>query len=189
MTPRHSGELCSDPEFSRVEGIYGRPALPASKAAVTASSIAARLWTPDDIYDSISAAVVERFREDVRVERKSSKAEAKDVAEYLSVFANTQPSGGVVFIGVENDGRISGCKSISHERVQSYYKIGNYCDDARYEIKKSPVQNSSGEGDYILCIRVFYRSDKLVEMNGSTVNRRENGTPDRLAIGALAHFR
>jgi ATP-dependent DNA helicase RecG len=89
------------------------------------------LWTPDDIYETASQSVIRLFHEDNRVERKSARIEAKDLATYLSVFANTQPIGGVIFAGVEKDGAISGCKRIGHDQLQKLHRIGEHCSAAR----------------------------------------------------------
>jgi ATP-dependent DNA helicase RecG len=71
------------------------------------------LWTPDDIFGAAikdGASVLAEFPEDNRIEWKSAKYPARDLADYLSMWANTQPFGGLIAIGIESDARISGCK-------------------------------------------------------------------------------
>lgn len=81
-----------------------------------------QLWTPDDIFNSLDAETIGRFREDGRVERKRVEVSQKDLGDYVAMWANTQPSGGIVFIGVDNAGQITGCKHcddrvVSHETL------------------------------------------------------------------------
>ena len=69
-----------------------------------------QLWTPDDIFNNCDQNVVEQFKEDRRVERKRATVSQRDLADYVSMWANSNPAGGVIFIGVENNGQISCCK-------------------------------------------------------------------------------
>jgi len=79
------------------------------------------------------------------------------------MYANTQPHDGVIFIGVENDGKISGCKKLSTEQLNKIGMVRRYCPDARHEFKRVAVVNASGNDDFVIFLRVCYRDDKLVE--------------------------
>jgi hypothetical protein len=68
-----------------------------------------QLWTPDDIFLSCTEETIERFREDNRVERKPGSIKQGALADYVSMWANTQPHGGITFLGVADNGRIIGC--------------------------------------------------------------------------------
>lgn len=125
------------------------------------------LWTPDDIF---AAAVKEganallTFREDYRVEWKSARYSPKDLADYFSMWANTQPYGGIIVIGAENDGTISGCLNVGSDKISDFEQVGPaQCPDARFEIRRIPCTRADGNSDFLLVIRVFYRPDKLVE--------------------------
>lgn len=122
-----------------------------------------QLWTPDDIFRSADTSVIKRFGEDSRVERKPCGIHAVHIGDYLSMYANTQPHGGVIFIGVENKGVITGCKSLSTGQLNDLEVVRTYCPDARHEFKRIPVVNCRGEDDFVILIRVYYRDDKLVE--------------------------
>jgi ATP-dependent DNA helicase RecG len=131
-----------------------------------------QLWTPDDIYLTCDEDTVRRFKEDNRVERKSVRIKQRDLADYLSMWANTQPHGGIVFIGVENDGKLSGCKNASQEHINELHTVSRMCSDARIEFKNVAIQNDKGEDDYVMVLRVHYRPDKLVEtVDGSAYVR------------------
>ncbi|WP_048648693.1 AlbA family DNA-binding domain-containing protein [Nitratireductor soli] len=139
-----------------------------------------QLWTPDDIFGSCDQETIERFAEDNRVERKRAKVSQKDLADYLSMWANTQPHGGIVFIGVENDGKITGCAKTEQEHINQLHTVQRLCSDAKHEFKKVPVKNASGQDDYMLVLRVYYRADKLVETVDGNAYIREGDEKRRL---------
>lgn len=138
------------------------------------------LWTPDDIFRSCDESTINRFKEDGRVERKRAEISQKDLAEYLSMWANTQPSGGIVFLGVANDGTVLGCKHIETEHLNRLEAVKRLCSDAQYEFKRVPAKNHKGESDYVVVIRVHYRHDKLVETADSSAFIREGDEKRRL---------
>lgn len=121
------------------------------------------LWTPDDIYDNCDQKTIEAFSEDRRVERKRVEVSQKDFAAYLSMWANTQPYGGIVFIGVANDGAIRGCLSSGVEHLNEFETARRLCSDASYELKRIPVVDEKGNDNFVIAVRVYYRADKLVE--------------------------
>ena len=125
------------------------------------------LWTPDDILAAAKTDGTEfpsRFREDSRVEWKSAKYDPKDLADYFSMWANTQPYGGLIIVGVEKNGIISGCRRCGPERVSEFERVGHeQCPDARFDMHRVAASLPGGEADFLLMFRVFYREDKLVE--------------------------
>ncbi|MDH4988577.1 putative DNA binding domain-containing protein [Aminobacter anthyllidis] len=140
-----------------------------------------QLWTPDDIFGSCDQETIERFAEDNRVERKRGQVSQRDLADYLSMWANTQPHGGIVFIGVENDGKLTGCAKVEQAHINQLYTVQRLCPDAKHEFKKIPVKNFSGNDDYVLVLRVHYRPDKLVETVEGSAFVREGDEKRRLS--------
>ncbi len=139
------------------------------------------LWTPDDIYQSCDAKTVAAFSEDRRVERKRVEVAQRDFAAYLSMWSNTQPSGGVMFIGVADDGKILGCKHAGTEHLNEFETARKLCPDARFELQRVPVTDVKGDSNFIIAVRVFYRADKLVECNDGRAFVRE-GAEKRLLL-------
>lgn len=122
------------------------------------------LWTPDDIYAALNAELVSAFAEDRRLERKSARTDPRELSDYLSMYANTQPSGGVLLVGVEKAGSISGCKGLSTNQLNDIELMGErHCHDARFDLKRVSVKNACGEDEFIIALRIYYRSDRLVE--------------------------
>ena len=89
------------------------------------------------------------------------------------MWANTQPSGGIIFVGVANDGRVLGCGHVDIKRINDLESIRPLCPAAKFDIKKVPVKNHKGYDDYVLAFRVYYRDDKVVETTRSEAFVRE----------------
>lgn len=122
-----------------------------------------QLWTPDDIYTSCDAETIQRFKEDARVERKPGSIKRSVLADYVSMWANTQPHGGIVFLGVADNGRIIGCKHLHENQLNEVRTVRRLCPDAKVDFKRVAVKNIKGEDDFVEVMRVYYRDDKLVE--------------------------
>jgi ATP-dependent DNA helicase RecG len=131
------------------------------------------LWTPDDIYDNCHQETVSTFSEDRRVERKRVEVSQRDFAAYLCMWANTQPHGGVIFVGIDNEGKIRGCRHSSTDHLNEFETARRLCPDVRYDLKRVPVVDEKGGENFIIAVRVQYRSDKLVEMGDGTAYVRE----------------
>lgn len=125
------------------------------------------LWTPDDIFTAIvgdGVSVLNRFPEDSRVECKSARYQTRQLGEYFSMWANTQPHGGLIVIGVENDRTVSGCLNVGNNKVMALESTGaDYCPDAHYDKRRIGVTRTDGNKDFIILLRVLYHPDKLVE--------------------------
>lgn len=89
-----------------------------------------QLWTPDDIFRTCDNETIERFKEDNRVERKRIEISQRDLADNVSMWANTQPSGGLIFLGIDNTGKILGCKHIEQEHINKLRTVHRLCSDA-----------------------------------------------------------
>ena len=125
------------------------------------------LWTPDDIYSAIcvdSSVLPIQFREDNRIEWKSARIEPKDLPDYFSMWANTQPEGGIIVVGVEKNGDVTGCLHVGMDRVQQLERVAyEQCSDAKFELRRVAARKANGEPDFLLIFRVYYHPDKLVE--------------------------
>ena len=123
----------------------------------------AALLGPQELYETHDVRTLQKARENRCVERKPAGIHAAELAKYLSMFANTKPEGGAVIIGMENDGTISGCIDLHHNRLNALERAGHtHCPDARYEVRQQEAKRQDGKPDFLLMIRVFYRQDKVV---------------------------
>ncbi len=120
------------------------------------------LVSPDELYQN-AEAFVEQLKEDRRFERKSPRASPRSLGEYFSMWANTLPDGGLIAVGIEDNGEITGCGNLSQSELNEREQTGRiYCPDARHETKLVPVTRGDGQADFILLIRVQYRPDRVV---------------------------
>ncbi len=122
------------------------------------------LWTPRDMWTRLNGRLLEFFKEDRRFERKGcQKIHFDDLATYYSTFSNT-PDGGLVVFGIENDGEIVGCKSLSQgqtNEIESFHLTK--CPQARPEFKRIPVVINNNP-DFCIAIFIPYMG-KLIETN------------------------
>lgn len=140
-----------------------------------------QLWTPDEIYDRLDASSIDLFKENRRIERKGAAVQRNALAEYLSMWSNTQPHGGIILVGVENDGTVTGCARMSREHKNEIESLTPLCSDARWVCKEVPVKNAKGADDYVLAYRVSYREDKVVETSSGEAFIREGDKKLRIS--------
>lgn len=132
------------------------------------------LYKPDQIYESNDPALFVRLTEDHRFDRKSGSTEGRSLAKYLSAFGNgPSVDGGVIAIGVEKDGTISGCNHLSQSQLSVAETCGhNFCPDGRSVSRRVYVKNSKGIDDFIILCRISYIDDKVVQLtDGSSYER------------------
>ena len=140
------------------------------------------LAAPDQIYTSSDWQFVVRQKENTRFDRKSARINSSGLADCLSAFGNGPAAeGGVIAIGIENDGTVTGCKNQTTERLQSLELMGrDYCPDGRFETRRVAVKNSDGEDDFIILARVHYVEDRLVALTNGNALCRESDRSRRL---------
>jgi ATP-dependent DNA helicase RecG len=140
-----------------------------------------RLWNADELFDGMSGTVAVDAEEDHRIERKSASYKARELGDYFSMWANTAPDGGIILIGVENDGGITGCSRVDVSQVNDLQRAGHvYACDARSQCKAVNVTNAKGAPDSIIAIRVFYRDDRVVETAAGDAFVRIGSTKKKL---------
>lgn len=132
-----------------------------------------QLWTPDDIFNALDQSILATFREDSRLERKSYRVSQRTLSEYLSMWANTQPHGGIILLGVEKDGTLTGCRAATTEQLNHLETARGLCPDAKHVFKRVPIKNVRGEDDFIVAVRVYYNESKLVETTSGDAYTRE----------------
>lgn len=132
------------------------------------------LYSVDQIYESTDGHLFSRLTEDHRFDRKRANIDSKKMAVMLSSFGNG-PSvhGGVIAMGVENDGSISGCKHLSELDIQKVEKFGSdICPDGRFSTQRLEVTNKDGDDDFIILVRIRYVEGRLVTLtNGNAYIR------------------
>jgi len=131
------------------------------------------LLSPDDIYQNANQTLLAVLNEDRRIERKPAGTHGRVIGEYHSMWANTSPEGGIVVLGMENDGTFSGCARLSQSELNDREKAAHiYCPDALVDSKRVAVINEQGHEDFVLVFRTCYREDKVVcDVSGNAFSR------------------
>jgi ATP-dependent DNA helicase RecG len=121
------------------------------------------LLSADEIYLKADPDLLTQLFEDRRIERKPPGIHSRALGDYFSMWANTSPDGGILVVGMEDDGRYSGLSSLGADALNDLERSGwTYCPDSRYESKRVAVTNVAGQPDFVLMFRIPYRSDKLI---------------------------
>jgi ATP-dependent DNA helicase RecG len=123
------------------------------------------LMSPDQIFARASQKLFESLKEDRRIERKPIGIHAEELAKYFSMWANTKPDGGVIVVGIDDDGLVSKAgSSIAMEAVNRLEGAGyTYCPDARVESKRISAIGECGEEDFLLVFRIPYDPHKVIK--------------------------
>ena len=138
------------------------------------------LATPDELYESLSGELLPRLKEDRRIERKPRGIHPRSLGEYFSMWANTAPDGGIIVLGIEDDGTLSGCKELSQEALNERELTGrNFCPDSRSESRIVPVVNDRGEQDFVLAQRSNVIQRLALSLKRSPRSCRASAVPVR----------
>ncbi len=131
------------------------------------------LLSPDEIYHAADESLLSELKEDRRIERKPAKTHPPILGQYFSMWANTVPSGGLLVLGMEDDGSFSGCSLLSPNELNDREKAyRTHCPECRTESKRIGVTNIKGREDFIVLFRTFYREDKVVpDASGNAYTR------------------
>ena len=145
------------------------------------------LLSPDEIYQlSDGGEIMRRLGEDRRLERKPGGFHAKQLGEYVCMWANTSPSGGLIAVGIEDAGSVSGCHQMTQEQINSIEKAAfMFCSEARTESKRVGVTASDGSPSFIILIRVYYREDRVVFDAGSHAYIRIGDEKHKLGLDEI----
>ena len=122
-----------------------------------------RLLSVEEIYNLKDPNWLKIIKEDRRIERKPCSMQARALSIYFSMWGNTAPAGGIIVIGMEDNGEIGGILKASPGQLNEVERTGDtFCPDARYEFKRVEIQNKNGLRDQLLIFRVHYNEKKVV---------------------------
>lgn len=140
------------------------------------------LFKPDQIYESDDSEFIQRLTEDTRFDRKSARVDPNGLAVCLSAFGNGPAvEGGVVAVGIEKDGRVTGCAHLSESKLQEIEGVGrDQCPDGRFETRRVNVTNEQGQDDFLILIRIHYVESRLVSLTNDNAYCRQGDKCRRL---------
>jgi ATP-dependent DNA helicase RecG len=132
-----------------------------------------RLMTPSEIFDQADAALIRKLVEGRRIERKSASFSGAPLGEYICMWTNTAPDGGVIAVGVHDNGECEGCMKLSQSQVNKLeITAQTYCPDAVVKVREMDFETSDGKRDFILLFRVKYHPEIVVRTVAGRIFRR-----------------
>jgi ATP-dependent DNA helicase RecG len=133
------------------------------------------LLAVDELYGRADDGLLRILKEDKRVERKpASILKSHELADYYSMWANTGSEGGLIAVGIANNGEFLGCSTIEIEHINRLEKEAHdQCPEARVESKRVRVRrNRDLIDDFIVLFRVHFHPKKVVfTVRGEAFNR------------------
>lgn len=119
--------------------------------------------SPTEIYEAIDQSLLSRLGEDRRLERKPPSYHLRELGEYVSMWANTPPEGGIIVVGMADKGEFLGCHKLSINQLNELERVHyTFASDAKVESKRVPIIASDGTDSFVVVFRVHYREDKVV---------------------------
>jgi ATP-dependent DNA helicase RecG len=129
------------------------------------------LLTPQDIFDSCDESLLRKLYEDSRLEKKSSLIQPKALGEYFSMWANTQPNGGIIVVGISKDKFFEGCTKLSNNQINDIEKTSaTFCPGAQYKIKKIRIhRDNDKQEDFVILFWVKYDQHRVISTSDGRV--------------------
>lgn len=125
--------------------------------------VSPQVLTPEDIYANADVKLLRGLFEDKRYERKRAKYSPNDLGDYFSMWANT-PEGGLIALGIEDDGTWSGCADLSEKELNARESSGRiYCPEAPHRSKRIPFISDMGKADFLILFQVEYNETRVVK--------------------------
>ena len=75
------------------------------------------ILTPSQIFELMDERLLRQLGEDRRLERKSPRCGEALLGEYVSMWANTAPDGGVIVVGMNDQGTFEGLASVGTAKL------------------------------------------------------------------------
>ena len=144
--------------------------------------------SPRDIWERLNQHELSRYSEDRRIEFKSTRIHFAELAKYYSMFSNTSPEGGVILIGVNDQGEAEGCSSLSVDQLNKLEKFHlDHCPNAKPEHRR--IEISLGRNvDFIIAIYIPY-TNRLTETNKKEAYIRYGDSKHRMSDDEKREYR
>jgi len=122
-----------------------------------------RHLTPDEVFEQATERMLRHLVENDKFERKPSGIHANELGEYISMWANTRPSGGIIGIGIADNGEPIGCMKAGENRINNLKTAGHqHCPDAKVLTREVTFRRDDGQDDIVILMRVPYDGRRLV---------------------------
>lgn len=141
------------------------------------------LLTPDEIYESADETLLRKLViEDRRFEKKPNSLNLRDLGDYVSMWANTSPVGGLIMIGIRNDDSFEGMSAVGESHINEIEKAsGTYCPEAVWNTKRIRIRRDrDNQSDFVLLVRVHYHKTRVIRTTEGAVFSRVGDSKKRL---------
>ncbi len=108
--------------------------------------------------------------ESIDIEFKSTTGEIKSACKTLCAFLNCE--GGIVFIGVKDDGRLVGQMVTDHTRLEIANELGKFEPPANIKVEYVPIADNK----QIVCLQVEAGTYKPYVYDGKPYEKLESST-------------
>lgn len=116
-------------------------------------------------------------------DRKSARISPKDFSHQLSAFANA--SGGMVAIGIEDDGQITGVSS-DKENAFRQAAFDNLQIPSEYQVELVPCVLTSGENGNIMLFHIEPSANEIIKLKNGDAYLRVGDSSRKLSAEMLA---
>ena len=136
-----------------------------------------------NIDPTLSIEKLQTMTESQFFDRKSARLTPKDFSHQLSAFANA--SGGLVVIGIEDDGKITG---VSEDKENSFRQAAfdNLQVPPEYKIEVIPCVMSSGENGNIMLFHIAPSANEIIKLKNGDAYLRVGDSSRKLNAEMLA---
>ena len=118
-------------------------------------------------------------------DRKSARIASKDLAHHLSAFANA--SGGLIVVGIEDDGEISGV-SDDNENAFRQTALDNILSLPKYEIEIVPCMLNNGTIGKIMLFHISSSANEIIKLKNGDAYLRVGDSSRKLSADQLMAF-
>lgn len=111
-------------------------------------------------------------KENQYLDRKSARKNPKEISRHIIAFANA--NGGLLVIGVEDDGRITGFEKVGINKIDEFKRIPfEYLKSpVRLKCEEIQVKNHNGKDDWILIYQIEPSSRRVIRSTSDDVYLR-----------------
>ncbi len=134
-----------------------------------------------EINTSLTIDYLKSNKENLYFDRKSARIEIKSLANIVSSFANA--NGGLIVLGIENDGLITGFKGIGYDKLNELQKVFTLAylkNIPNHHIEIVNVKNNNNENDKLLLFHVELSSNKVIRTSRDEVYLRQGDSSNKL---------
>lgn len=109
---------------------------------------------------------VGRPREKGFVRGKSVRKVKEKLQRCISAFANANPEGGLLILGISSDGNIRGTNQLTEDQLSDLLSFGDLLKNCHTKVREFKCSNVHDEDDSIYLVYVHYTSDAVCRTKG-----------------------